>query len=272
MENNYLTSINLIESGQESLNSNTSNHIEKSTIEKEIKPCSGWLILAFLVISYIGCYILYLLSSYLSLSYVVPIVFLNIILNIIFLTGLFSRDSKEVVILKFCGKYRGTVKKTGFYWVFPLIIRKVVSMESRNSNIDKLIFNDKLGNTIEIGIFIVWRVTNAAKALFDVDDYNKFVISNSESALKRLACSYPYNKADENQLSLKIDTSIIMHLLKRELQAIFDKAGIEVKETGVTNLALIHKITHSRSKREQGDVASFSEEKSEEHIRNIGNY
>src|SRR5262249_61040204 len=101
------------------------------------------------------------------------------------------------------GDYRGTVKQPGFWWVNPLTVRRVVSLRVRNFESSHLKVNDHIGNPIEIAAIVVWRVVETAEALFQVDDYEQFVHVQTESAVRNLASTFPYDAHEDGEVSLR---------------------------------------------------------------------
>jgi len=124
-------------------------------------------------------------------------------------------NPNEAKVVQLFGVYKGTIKEQGFYWVNPLTSRRRVSLRIRNFESSRLKVNDHDGNPIEIAAVVVWRVIETAEAVFHVDDYENFVHVQSESAVRNLATTYPYDAHEEDQLSLRMSSVYIAHRLRQ---------------------------------------------------------
>jgi regulator of protease activity HflC (stomatin/prohibitin superfamily) len=151
------------------------------------------------------------------------------------------------------GKYVGTIKENGFYWVNPFFVRKKISLRARNLDSDPIKVNDKIGNPIMIGIVLVWRVENTFKAAFEVDDYSNFVMIQSEAAIRKLAGHYPYDNFDDAQteMSLRSGGEEVNDVLERELSERLSIAGIQVHEARISYLAYASEIAGAMLRRQQ---------------------
>ncbi|MCX7747033.1 MAG: SPFH domain-containing protein [Clostridia bacterium] len=170
-----------------------------------------------------------------------------------FTPGFFILQPNEAAALVLFGEYKGTVKKSGWYWANPFYSKKKISLRSRNLNGEKLKVNDEMGNPIEIAAVVVWRVENTYEALFDVENYNDYVRTQSESALRHLAGLYPYDisEDDTKHLSLRGSTDEVADALKKELQERLGKAGVVVEEARLSHLAYAPEIAASMLQRQQ---------------------
>jgi regulator of protease activity HflC (stomatin/prohibitin superfamily) len=177
-----------------------------------------------------------------SIALLVGVVFL--------LAGLFTVAPNEARVLQLFGAYVGTVRTPGLRWANPLYTKHKVSTRVRNFESAKLKVNDLDGNPIEIAAVAVWRVVDTAEAVFEVDDYNNYVHVQSESALRNLATSYPYD-AHDDQESLRGATQSIAEHLKREIQDRLSKAGVEVMEARISHLAYAPEIAAAMLQRQQ---------------------
>src|SRR5438552_2377454 len=139
------------------------------------------------------------------------------------LTVVNPNDARVVVLF---GKYEGTIKEPGFWWVNPLTRRRRVSLRIRNFESSKLKVNDQDGNPIDIAAVVVWRVVETAEAVFHVDDFEHFVRVQSESAVRALATTYPYDAHVEGQMSLRMSVVEIAHRMRDEIQERLTKAGV----------------------------------------------
>lgn len=176
-----------------------------------------------------------------------------IALSGLFIGGFLVVNPNESMVLTLFGNYRGTLKANGFYWLNPFYVKKKISLRARNFNSELLKVNDKLGNPIMIGIVLVWKVEDTFKAAFQVDDYNRFVEIQSESAVRKLAGHYAYDNFDDAQteISLRSGGEEVNHVLEAELSERLHIAGINVIEARIAHLAYSSEIAQAMLKRQQ---------------------
>jgi hypothetical protein len=167
------------------------------------------------------------------------------------LVGLFMVNPNQGKVLQLFGEYHGTAKLQGLRWANPLLTKKGVSLRVRNFESSRLKVNDSDGNPIEIAAVVVWKVVETAEAVFEVDDYENYVHVQSESALRNLATSYPYDAHDEHLISLRGHTGTVADHLKREIQDRLSKAGVEVIEARISHLAYAPEIAAAMLQRQQ---------------------
>jgi regulator of protease activity HflC (stomatin/prohibitin superfamily) len=172
------------------------------------------------------------------------------------LPGLVIVNPNESKVLTLFGKYVGTVKKDGFFWVNPFTIKKKVSLRAFNLNGQQLKVNDSVGNPIEIAAVIVWQIKDTANAVFAVENYLQYVNIQSEAAVRHLANSFPYdNIEDENaSITLRGGAEQVSILLEKELNERLDRAGIEVLEARISHLAYAPEIAHTMLQRQQASA------------------
>jgi regulator of protease activity HflC (stomatin/prohibitin superfamily) len=233
----------------------------RETIEKELTTINGYIMLLISLLLFFGGIGMIVAFGIIGFYPGYAIAFPSFICGIFFFTGFFNLQPNEVAVVTMCGSYKGTVEDSGYHWIFPFNTRMVVSLRSRNINIEKLKVNDKSGNPIEIGAVIVWRIKHAAKSVFDVVDAAHFASLNSESALRHIALSYHYDKSGDNEVSLRTGSAIIMQELIKELQERLEKAGIEVEEARITHLAYAPEIASVMLKRQQAEAIIAAREK-----------
>ncbi len=176
---------------------------------------------------------------------------LGLTLTIFLIFGLFMVNPNQGKVLQLFGEYRGTAKIQGLRWANPLLMKKAVSLRVRNFESSRLKVNDNEGNPIEIAAVVVWKVVETAEALFEVDDYENYVHVQTESALRNLATSYPYDAHDEHMMSLRGHTSAVADHLKREIHERLSKAGVEVIEARISHLAYAPEIAAAMLQRQQ---------------------
>jgi regulator of protease activity HflC (stomatin/prohibitin superfamily) len=162
----------------------------------------------------------------------------------------------EARVLILFGRYVGTLSEARLWWVnsFTAFLRQRVSLRVRNFQSDRIKVNDASGNPIEIAAVVVWRVVDTAKAVFDVEDYEQFVTVQSETALRHLANSYPYDDYAKDTISLRGNADEVRDGLQRELQTRLHTAGIEVLETRLTHLAYAPEIAEVMLRRQQAEA------------------
>lgn len=176
-----------------------------------------------------------------------------LLLAMIILTSLTIVKPNEGKVLTFFGRYMGTIRRDGFWMVVPFSEKKSVSLRVRNFNSQKLKVNDAEGNPVEIAAVIVFRVTDTAKAVFDVDNYEMFVEIQSETAVRHIAAKYPYDSFDEEMTgaTLRGNADEVAAELLDELQERLVVAGVEVMEARLTHLAYSPEIAGAMLQRQQ---------------------
>ncbi len=184
------------------------------------------------------------------------IVFASIICGILIFRSLVLVNPNQSKVLILFGKYTGSICKAGYFSVNPFTARRAISLRLHNFNSDTLKVNDDLGNPIEIGAVVVWRVLDTAQAAFDVEDYESFVAIQTDSALRHLAASHPYDAHgdDPNISSLRGSADVINQELLTELTARLTVAGIEVSEARLQHLAYAPEIASAMLQRQQADA------------------
>ncbi len=188
---------------------------------------------------------------------VAPTTFVGVgllILSAIAFAGLITVEPNQARVLLFLGKYTGTVRTAGLWWVNPLASKELVSLRVRNFNSDRLKVNDAQGNPIEIAAVVVWRVVDSAKALFDVDYYEEFVAIQSETAIRSLAIRYPYDSGEDDRASLRSSPDEVAGALQQEVQDRLQVAGVEVVETRLSHLAYAPEIAQVMLRRQQAQA------------------
>jgi regulator of protease activity HflC (stomatin/prohibitin superfamily) len=179
---------------------------------------------------------------------------LLLLATILTFVGLFIVNPNDARVLVLFGTYTGTVKKNGFCWANPFYAKKRITLRARNLNGEKLKVNDKAGNPIQIAAVVVWQVEDTYRASFDVDDYEQYVVVQSEAAVRHLAGSYPYDTFedhDQETMTLRGGTEHVNAQLERELQERFDRAGIRVIEARISHLAYAPEIAEAMLRRQQ---------------------
>ncbi len=169
-------------------------------------------------------------------------------------TGLTPVNPNEARALVLFGHYDGTMRDQGLHWVNPLTERRKISVRVRNFETGKLKVNDHAGNPIEIAAVVVWKVTDTAEALFEVDDFENFVHVQAESALRNLATSHPYDAHAEEEITLRANPVEISAELRGEIQDRLETAGVKVIEARITHLAYAPEIANAMLRRQQANA------------------
>jgi len=167
------------------------------------------------------------------------------------LKGFFQVAPNEAQVLQLFGKYSGSVRQEGLRWTNPFYSKQRLSLRVRNFESGRLKVNDNDGNPIEIAAVVVWQVIDTAEAVFRVDDYENFVHIQSESALRQMAQSYPYDAHDDKQPSLRSHGEVINNHLRDEIQARLEQAGVQVIEARISHLAYAQEIAQAMLQRQQ---------------------
>jgi regulator of protease activity HflC (stomatin/prohibitin superfamily) len=223
------------------------------TREKRRRPASGGLMLMLTIAIFILSVFLVIGGAMGSNAGIIILGILGALGFGLLCVGFFVVQPNQAAVLTFFGRYTGSVKDNGFWWVNPFTIKKKISLRARNLNGEKLKVNDKAGNPIEIAAVVVWEVDNTAEAMFDVDDYEGYVETQSESAVRHLATSYPYD-SDGSEPSLRGDIDTVSEQLERELADRLGRAGVKVTEARLSHLAYSPEIAGAMLQRQQADA------------------
>lgn len=236
--------------------------------EKTYNAVSGWLPLIVLVI---------LLASAAALffSFQVPAAIVLIVISVVLALGFQAIAPNDARVLLLFGHYKGSVTKSGFFWVNPFFTKKKITRRVRNFETGSTTtperkdasgkvtqqksrsvgrpskVNDRDGNPIEISAVVVWKVVDTAEALFEVDDYEDYVAVQSEAALRNLASRYSYDGEDDDDETLRGNTTKVGNELKKDIQERLGKAGVEVIEARISHLAYAPEIAAAMLQRQQ---------------------
>jgi regulator of protease activity HflC (stomatin/prohibitin superfamily) len=167
------------------------------------------------------------------------------------LTAVNPNESRALVLF---GHYAGSVREQGMQWVNPFTLRPKISVRVRNFETSKLKVNDHDGNPIEIAAVVVWKVTDTAEALFEVDDFENFVHVQAESALRNLATSHPYDAHNGGDVALRANPVEIADQLRTEIQDRLERAGVTVIEARISHLAYAPEIANAMLRRQQANA------------------
>ena len=268
--------------------------------EKTVRVQNGWVMLVLLIallLADIACFVFSIWAGVPSQGHpffllLFPSIVLLVVL-IILLTGFFTLQPNEARVLVLFGKYRGTVRQSGFHWGNPFysygqptgvagpqveqqnkirsmksaiqarqsFTRNKISLRARTLNGQILKVNDKRGNPIEIAAVMVWRVQDTAQAFFDVDNYENYVNTQSESALRHLASQYSYDHGEENEITLRSNAEEVSAGLKKELEERLSRAGVGIEEARLTHLAYAPEIAQAMLRRQQAEAVIAARQK-----------
>ena len=215
-------------------------------MEKQYTGFSGYLFLfvelAILAATVVGFFNFWVIQA---IVLVVVFIFLAVGFTVV--------DPNQSCVMILFGAYKGTIKTNGFYWVNPFFVRKKISLRARNFDSETIKVNDKLGNPIMIGLVLVWKVQDTFKAAFGVDEFEHFVVVQSEAALRKLAGMYPYDNIEDEKakLTLRESTEEVNDQLEAEIRERLDMAGIQVIEARINHIAYAQEIAQAMLKRQQ---------------------
>ena len=268
--------------------------------EETVRVHNGWVMLILLVVlllADIACFLFSIAAGVATQRHpffllLFPSIVLLVVLIISF-AGFFTLQPNEARVLVLFGKYRGSVRESGFHWGNPFysngqssaaagsqiedqnkiraakstirarqtFTRNKISLRARTLNGPILKVNDRRGNPIEIGAVVVWRVQDTAQAVFDVDDYENYVNTQSESALRHLASQYSYDHGEENEITLRSNAEEVSAGLKKELEERLSRAGVGVEEARLTHLAYAPEIAQAMLRRQQAEAVIAARQK-----------
>lgn len=262
--------------------------VKREYAEKERKPLKGFTMLAIIIVSFLISIALFVYAGYLGgdfiEDYIVSMVLCGVcgsilmIATIIFPVGFKIVNPNEAVVLTLFGKYYGTIKKDGFWWVNPFCTslnpgretsedtdsntlvslfakyagKKKLSLKAMTLNNDKQKVNDEDGNPIEIGVVVIWKIVDTAKAVFAVNNYIDYLSSQTDAAIRQVARLYPYDVSiGGDEKSLRGSSQEIAEELRKEIQGRMEIAGIEVLEARISHLAYSPEIAAAMLQRQQ---------------------
>jgi regulator of protease activity HflC (stomatin/prohibitin superfamily) len=222
--------------------------------EKELKATSGMFALmtglAVLALSVLG----FVRGARAESATIIITSVVVMLVAIILMAGLFTVNPNDAKVLTLFGRYIGTVREAGLWFANPFYAKKRISLRVRNFETTKLKVNDNHSNPIEIAAVVVWRVVDSAEALFEVDDYQHFVQTQSESAVRALAQSYPYDAHLVEEIALSTHPAEVAKGLQTAIQERLEKAGVNVIEARISHLAYAPEIASAMLRRQQASA------------------
>ena len=217
--------------------------------EKILVPLNGYFACAILL--------LVVTLSIFSINSSNPVIGVALIPVAVFLIkGLMVIGPNSSKVFLLFGEYKGSAKQNGLFWVNPFYLRTTLSLRARNFESEKIKVNDKMGNPILISVILVWRVKDTFKSTFEVDDYEKFVRVQTDSAVRKLAGSFPYDHFEDEKATVTLSTNFddVNKALEREVAERLEIAGLEVVESRIGYLAYAPEIAHSMLRRQQASA------------------
>jgi regulator of protease activity HflC (stomatin/prohibitin superfamily) len=218
--------------------------------EKPFSSYSGYLALAVVVV-------LVILAFLLMRGFQPVLAAICAIAAVFLAPGLYMLQPNESALLTLFGQYIGTDRNEGLRWAFPFYRKQRLSLRARNLNAPTLKVNDKRGNPVEISAAIVWRVQDTAQAIFDVDDFERYVAVQAEAAIRHLASRYAYDDGEDlaqGEMTLRSGMDEVSLALRTELQERFRAAGVEVVDAKLTHLAYAPEIAQVMLRRQQAEA------------------
>ncbi len=229
--------------------------------QESYKAAPGLLTLVLLLASVV------VLAGFTATRFVAGEMLLGLLSAVAFITalvalgGFFIVQPNEAKALVLFGTYKGTVSQDGFWWANPFMTKQTISLRVRNFETAKLKVNDNHSNPIEIGAIVVWKVVDSAEALFDVDDYVRYVEVQAESALRTVATQYPYDSHSAGEHALSTHTEEVSHALEQALADRLRTAGVEVVEARISHLAYSPEIAAAMLQRQQASAIIAARQK-----------
>lgn len=237
-----------------------------NTDERKAQTSNGGLILLILLASYAA--LIWGLIDAISAAEAGADPGLRIVLYAVLLTiaafaaaGFYTLQPNEAAAITLFGNYKGTDRTPGLRWVVPWYGRKKISLRVRNVTGERLKVNDRRGNPIEIAAVVVWRVTDTARALFDVDAYQTFIDIQIETAVREIASHFAYDHAEHEEPTLRGDAEQVSALLREKLQERVAVAGVIVDETKLSHLAYAPEIANAMLRRQQAEAVLAARQK-----------
>jgi regulator of protease activity HflC (stomatin/prohibitin superfamily) len=214
--------------------------------EFTVKPISGYLAVLAAILLLCGA----IAGFYYEIIWLGILLTFLLVFTLIGLTVVYPNGSCVMVLF---GAYKGTIRENGFFWVNPFYIKRRISLRARNFDSEPIKVNDKIGNPIKIGFVLVWKVAETYKAVFEVDDYQHFVLVQSDAALRKLAGLYPYDNLEDHEavMTLRSGGEEVNDELEREIRERLVIAGIEVIEARINYIAYAEEIANAMLRRQQ---------------------
>lgn len=244
---------------QEIYHKDNLSKIEEKTIQLNDGCKMLLLLLSLIIVSVILIVVFSVVGG--KCLYVLPVPCLTIVVTLCFVGGFITIPPNNAVVITYYGKYIGTCKENGYFWVKPCTEKNTVSLKSNQFNGHMIKVNEKSGNPVLIGCIAVWKIRDTAKVIFGVNNYQGFVGTQVESAVRYVSCRYPYESANPEEPSLKSASEEINQLLKLELERRIKIAGIEIEDARITEISYGQEIATVMLKKQAADVSVAAKEK-----------
>lgn len=217
--------------------------------EKVLIPFNGYLVVVILLLS-IAAALYGFISNNMTLAVTSLLIFVLLAKGFIVI----GPNSSKVLLL--FGDYKGSIKQSGLFWVNPFYNKTSLSLRARNFESEKIKVNDKMGNPILISVILVWKVKDTFKSTFEVDNYEGFIRIQTDSAVRKLAGSFPYDHFEDERATVTLSTNFddVNKALEHEVTQRLEIAGIEVIESRIGYLAYAPEIAHSMLRRQQASA------------------
>jgi regulator of protease activity HflC (stomatin/prohibitin superfamily) len=223
--------------------------------ETTARTANGYFMLLMLLLSVVAGFLaLGLMADEASAGWGVLLEIASGLAFVLIIKGFYLLQPNQAAAILLFGAYRGTDRSPGLRWVLPWYSKTKISTRARNVTSERLKVNDLRGNPIEIATNVVWRVTDTAQALFDIDDYTKFVFVQIESAVRAIGAKYPYDDIEHQETTLRGHAEEVSEQLRAELQDRVRIAGIAVDECRLTHLAYAPEIAQAMLRRQQAEA------------------
>lgn len=247
--------------------------------EKSAHEINGWLMVGFLLIFFIGAIVCFAIgvsaSNGVYAEGLTALIFVGVallIVSVIVLGGFRLLRPNEAYVLTLFGKYYGTIKRDGFFWVNPFCsavnparvmgVSKKLSLKAMTLNNEKQKVNDEEGNPIEISVVVIWRIVNTSRAVFNVDNYMAYISTQCDAAIRQVARQYPYDvSTNGDEKSLRGSAQEVADILRSEIQTRVDMAGIEIIEARISHLAYAPEIAAAMLQRQQASAIIAARQK-----------
>ena len=217
--------------------------------EKVLIPFNGYLVLVILLLSLAA-----VLYGFISNNIILAVA--SLLLFVLLTKGFIVIGPNSSKVLLLFGDYKGSVKQSGLFWVNPFYNKTSLSLRARNFESEKIKVNDKMGNPILISVILVWKVKDTFKSTFEVDNYEGFIKIQTDSAVRKLAGSFPYDHFEDEKATVTLSTNFddVNKALEHEVTQRLEIAGIEVIESRIGYLAYAPEIAHSMLRRQQASA------------------
>lgn len=239
--------------------SDSLNRALRSSAERPAVTASGYAMLLVALVALIG---VIATAPQVGEAAWAPFALVGAVLALAFVApGFYLLQPNQAAAILLFGDYRGTDRVTGLRWAWPWLIKKKISVRIHNITSERLKVNDLRGNPIEIASNVVWRVTDTAQALFDVDDYREFVHIQIESAVRAIGSRYPYDDFTHEEMTLRGNAEHVSEELRVELQERVVAAGVHIDECRLTHLAYAQEIAQAMLRRQQAEAVIAARQK-----------